>query len=100
MTDWNHEVFREAGLETRHLAPFFPVTRETISGWLNGRRGPAHLIAPAALAMQRAVTTALDRGELPVKPRSDLSKAERDLRINRVLYRYLQREEDAATPDT
>ena len=92
---WDILIFREAHLCTRHIHPYFDVARETVSGWMNERHEPADRFVPTADRLQRAVRAALLDSALPVPRRADLSQAEHDLRIGRVLQRYVQREEDA-----
>jgi hypothetical protein len=92
---WNSELFRQAGLRTRHVATYVPVTRETVSSWLNDRHEPAKQLTEQLQALQDAVEAAIEDGLLPITNRPDLSQAERDLRIHRVLLDYLQRGEDA-----
>lgn len=93
---WDTQIFRDAQLRTRHIHPYFDVARETVSGWLNGHHAPGPRFAATADQLQRAVRAAILDMALPVPRRVDLSQAEHDLRIARVLHQYMQREEDAS----
>lgn len=93
--EWNAEFFRQAGLRTRHITPFFRVRRETASGWLNGRHAPAAAYSEQAMLLQRAVEAALDDGRLPIHRAKDVSQHEHDLRVLQVLDIYVRRQEEA-----
>lgn len=97
---WNPEIFHQAGLQTRHIVPHLPVTRETVSSWLNGRRTPSEHVMEQAMFLQCAVQLAIDAEDLPMPHRADLSRAETDLRIHQVIHRAIQRAEWARLTPT
>ncbi len=89
---WDPRVFKRAGLSTRHLAPFFSVTRETVSLWLNERRQPhADWSLKDALELQAAVQAALKDGALPYAIPPGMSRREADRKILRILYHHLHK---------
>lgn len=87
---WDPRVFKRAGLSTRHLAPFFRVTRETVSLWLNERRQPhAELCLGDALTLQTAVQAALADSTLPYVTPLGMTRREADRKILRIIYNRL-----------
>lgn len=93
-TDWDHHVLTDAGVSTRHLQMLLPdISRPTLSGWLNGRCRPHRFLINRAMAVQHAVTAAMEAGELPITAKH-LTDRERDLKIQRVLKAHLSERDD------
>lgn len=88
MSDFDPEVFRRAGIATRHLRGLVPVSRPTVSMWLHGRQRPNHFIADEVSRVQQAVEAALADGRLPVSE-SLPAGYHRDRRIVATIREYM-----------
>ncbi len=83
MTDtFDKQVFLDAKLTPKHLMPFLPVSRPTVSAWLNdsGRAPHKHVLSPV-LRLQGAVQKALDAGELPLTAKVSASEAKQRILV-------------------
>lgn len=85
---FDKNIFLQARLTPKHLMPFLPVSRPTISAWLNdsGRVPHKHVLTPV-LELQAAVKKALDAGELPLTAKVSSSEAKN--RILTIIKRHL-----------
>ena len=87
-TVFDPDVFEQADVRTRHLMHFMPVTRATVSQWLNRRQVPMPFIRTQLLEIQCAVIAALDDGNLPL-PTSIPNGRHRDKRTIAAIDQYL-----------
>lgn len=81
-------VFERAGVQARHLRGMVPVSRTTISLWLNGKQEPSHFVIDGVLSIQHAAAQALVDGRLPL-PESVPNGKHRDRRIVAVIREYM-----------
>ena len=84
---FDREIFLRAQVTPKHLVPFAPVGRTSISAWLNGHQRPSKFVLEPVLELQTALARALDAGALPVE--GDLLKPERDRRVQARITQYL-----------
>lgn len=60
------DTFRQARLESRHVAKLIGVSRVTASLWLNGHSKPHVLLHEKVNLFADAVSKATDAGKLPI----------------------------------
>ncbi len=88
---WDVSVFHNADLHPRHLAGIAPVSRPTVSRWLNHQQVPSSLIIAEVLRLQAAVQSALDAGLLPI-PRGTKSQSEITERVKTTIQREIDKQ--------
>jgi len=89
-SEFDPEIFRRAGVHTRHVTKFVPVTRATVSQWLNGRHVPTPFIRTQVLELQAAVEAAVSQSDLPVSETSLPRGRHRDRRVVAIIQKYLE----------
>jgi len=77
------QPFRDARLGPADLAKLLQVSRVTVSGWLNSRTSPHHLLGSKVQDLLDIVSLAVDADQLPVP--HNISRRERGMYIAGVI---------------